>query len=595
MLSMPRTVPAFPACSNRLQKKWNDRAYKLHLQKMNRMKHGLDTKKPKTFYHMQINMKKIQAEEQRQAVIDYENRILLAKLTNVLRSNGHLDNWNWDYEPKSLNGPFMEREQEKIAQQNSKIQRRLNNVNGVYDSDKWEDEYLMHEYYLSQKTQETKSYEIDTRGFEGLKISNEDDTGDKQEEEVQQESIKPSPEKRMLKKQPTKLPTIGNLRKKEQEKKKKKEFSKPKEYDDGEDSTKLFRVIKGLGQTQKNLIEALVRRTYAQRHQTKVKFQAQYKLDLETELRTKLGEDYDAIFDALLKERQTYDALCLNHALLTHSYTTMVEILCTRNNKAISLIKDAYKMEFDQTIEDGIKDNFSGDSMKMMLALAKGARRETGSVDEEEVESDVDYLIDAGDSRWNVEGQLLNLMENKSFEHIGSVFQRYTQKSGQNLKRELQNVLAADMKVMMLTLVKCFDNCVQYFVDVLHSSLKKGDNLTVLRIITTRAEIDLVLIRREYKRRYGVLLEDDVDRKCTGRLKKMLVHMISVHAPAITTTNETHNTKTKSVRLPKFRPPPKMKPLHKPTQKKTVRIASANPLLSTSPRRSPRRSVNDKK
>ena len=29
-----------------------------------------------------------------------------------------------------------------------------------------EDEYLLHEYYLSLKAQETKSFEVDTRGFE---------------------------------------------------------------------------------------------------------------------------------------------------------------------------------------------------------------------------------------------------------------------------------------------------------------------------------------------------------------------------------------------------------------------------------------------
>ncbi|XP_033114945.1 annexin A13-like isoform X2 [Anneissia japonica] len=539
------------------------------------MKHGLDTRQPKTFYHLQIKMKKIQAEEERQAVIDYENRILLAKLTNVLRSDGQLDNWNWDYEPKSLNGPFMEREQAKIAQENYHMQRRLNNVSGVYDADKWEDEYLMHEYYLSQKSQEVKSYEIDTRGFDEMKISTKGNDDDEEKlEDEQTDSIKPSPEKRMLKKQATRLPTLGNLRKKEQERKKKQAFSKPKEYNESEDSTKLFKATKGLAQTKKILIETLARRTYIQRQQTKTKFQEQYKLDLETELRLKLGETYEHILDALLKQRQTYDALCLNHALL-----------------AISLIKDAYKTEFDRSLEDDIRASLSGDSRKMMLALVKGARRETGSVDEDEVKSDVDALIDAGESRWNMEGTMLNLLENKSFDHISTILQKYTEKSGDNLDHELRKVLAGDMKDMMLSLVKCLDNCVVYLAEVLHNSLKKGDNETILRILSTRVEIDLVLIRRAYKHRYGVLLEDDVARKCTGHYRNLLVHMISIHAPSVISKPE---SQVQSSKIPKLPPPPRVKPLQRPTQKKTDRITSSNPLVQTSPTKSPRR-VSDKK
>ena len=37
-------------------------------------------------------------EEEKQALIDRDNRILLSKLTNVLRSDGSVDNWNYEYE-----------------------------------------------------------------------------------------------------------------------------------------------------------------------------------------------------------------------------------------------------------------------------------------------------------------------------------------------------------------------------------------------------------------------------------------------------------------------------------------------------------------
>lgn len=54
----------------------------------------------------QITLKNIylfhfQAEEEKQAQIDHENRILLAKLTNIIRSGGQVDNWNFESEAQT--------------------------------------------------------------------------------------------------------------------------------------------------------------------------------------------------------------------------------------------------------------------------------------------------------------------------------------------------------------------------------------------------------------------------------------------------------------------------------------------------------------
>ncbi len=60
----------------------------------------------------------------------------------------------------------MLREQERITTENSKLSKKLTKVTAEYNMDQWEDEYLLHEYYLSMKAQETKGFEVDTRGFE---------------------------------------------------------------------------------------------------------------------------------------------------------------------------------------------------------------------------------------------------------------------------------------------------------------------------------------------------------------------------------------------------------------------------------------------
>eukprot|EP00057_Strongylocentrotus_purpuratus_P019263 XP_011673737.1 PREDICTED: cilia- and flagella-associated protein 97-like [Strongylocentrotus purpuratus] len=132
------------------------------------MRTKVDASSPKVYPHLQVNMKKLQAEEEKQAQIDHENRILLAKLTNIIRSGGQVNNWNFESEaqPKTLHAPFRNREQERIERENAALLKRLNSVKPQVNFDKMEDEYLMHNYFLAQKAQATKSYEVDLRGVQ---------------------------------------------------------------------------------------------------------------------------------------------------------------------------------------------------------------------------------------------------------------------------------------------------------------------------------------------------------------------------------------------------------------------------------------------
>lgn len=56
----------------------------------------VDTKPPKTYMHLHLKLKKIQMEEERQAIADRDNRILLEKMAHTMKTKGLVDNRN-DY------------------------------------------------------------------------------------------------------------------------------------------------------------------------------------------------------------------------------------------------------------------------------------------------------------------------------------------------------------------------------------------------------------------------------------------------------------------------------------------------------------------
>jgi len=61
----------------------------------------VDTRAPQTYVHMHLKLKKLQLEEERMSTIERDNRILLEKMSLIMRTRGRVENRN-DYEYKRL-------------------------------------------------------------------------------------------------------------------------------------------------------------------------------------------------------------------------------------------------------------------------------------------------------------------------------------------------------------------------------------------------------------------------------------------------------------------------------------------------------------
>jgi hypothetical protein len=59
----------------------------------------------------------LQVEEERLAVVERDNRILLEKMSYIMRTKGKVDNWN-QYHQKSLNKSRRQRELLRVTHEN---------------------------------------------------------------------------------------------------------------------------------------------------------------------------------------------------------------------------------------------------------------------------------------------------------------------------------------------------------------------------------------------------------------------------------------------------------------------------------------------
>ncbi|CAC5413272.1 unnamed protein product [Mytilus coruscus] len=125
-----------PTHNRLLQKKWDDTYYNEHRQKVYTAKPMVDTRAPPTYMHLHLKLKKLQLEEERLATIERDNRILLEKMSYIMRTRGRVDNRN-NYEYRSLNREKRQRELLRLTRENQSILGRITQRKPEYSADSW--------------------------------------------------------------------------------------------------------------------------------------------------------------------------------------------------------------------------------------------------------------------------------------------------------------------------------------------------------------------------------------------------------------------------------------------------------------------------
>lgn len=109
----------------------------------------VDTRPPQTYMHLHLKLKKLQLEEERLATIERDNRILLEKMSYIMRTRGRVDNKN-SYDYKSLNREKRMRELLRVTQENQEILKRITLRKPEYDHRKWQRDWEENQQFMDQ-------------------------------------------------------------------------------------------------------------------------------------------------------------------------------------------------------------------------------------------------------------------------------------------------------------------------------------------------------------------------------------------------------------------------------------------------------------
>uniref|UniRef100_A0A3Q1AUQ3 Annexin n=1 Tax=Amphiprion ocellaris TaxID=80972 RepID=A0A3Q1AUQ3_AMPOC len=231
--------------------------------------------------------------------------------------------------------------------------------------------------------------------------------------------------------------------------------------------------------------------------------------DLVSALKSELGGLFESLIVALMTPPVSYDASKLHKALKGAGTDdeVLIEILASRTGEQIKDIIKVYKKEFGGKLEKDICGDTSGHYQKLLVILLQGNREE--GVDEEKTEKDAKDLYAAGEGKFGTdEEKFITILGNRSAEHLRKVFDAYKKLSGSDIEDSIEGETTGNLENLLVAVVKCARSVPQFFAEGLYKSMRRAgtDDDTLMRIMVSRSEVDMLDIRASFKKMYGVSL-----------------------------------------------------------------------------------------
>ncbi|XP_053257356.1 annexin A4 isoform X1 [Podarcis raffonei] len=295
-----------------------------------------------------------------------------------------------------------------------------------------------------------------------------------------------------------------------------------------EDAQKLRKAMKGLGTDEDAIIDILVNRNLAQRQEIKIAYKSTIGRDLIDDLKSELSGNFERVIIGLMTPITLYDVQELKRAVKGAGTDEgcLIEILASRTNPEIRRINETYKHQYGVSLEEDIVSDTSSMLRRVLVSLSTGNRDESSYVDEGLAVQDAQCLYEAGENRWGTdEAQFMSILCSRSRNHLLRVFDDYRKIANKDITESIKSEMSGDLEDALLAIVNCIRNRHAYFAERLYKSMKGlGTNDdTLIRVMVSRCEIDMIDIKAEFKRMYGKSLYSFIKGDTSGDYRKVLL------------------------------------------------------------------------
>ncbi|BAF23753.1 annexin D5 isoform X2 [Oryza sativa Japonica Group] len=310
----------------------------------------------------------------------------------------------------------------------------------------------------------------------------------------------------------------------------------PVPTDPRRDAIDLHRAFKGFGCDATAVTAILAHRDASQRALIRRHYAAVYHQDLLHRLAAELSGHHKRAVLLWVLDPASRDAAVL-HQALNGDVTDMraaTEVVCSRTPSQLLVVRQAYLARFGGGggggLEHDVAVRASGDHQRLLLAYLRSPRYEGPEVvDMAAAARDARELYRAGERRLGTdERTFIRVFSERSAAHMAAVAAAYHHMYDRSLEKAVKSETSGNFGFGLLTILRCAESPAKYFAKVLHEAMKGlGTNdTTLIRVVTTRAEVDMQYIKAEYHRSYKRSLADAVHSETSGNYRTFLLSLI---------------------------------------------------------------------
>ncbi|XP_052776736.1 annexin A13-like [Mya arenaria] len=286
--------------------------------------------------------------------------------------------------------------------------------------------------------------------------------------------------------------------------------------------------MKGLGTNEAEIIDVMSTHNNQQRQEILATFNSMLGRDLRADLKSELSGRFLDLVLALLELPVNYDAKELKAAIkgLGTDEDALIEILCSRSNAQILAIKKAYKILYQSDLENDIVGDTSGIFKRLLVTQLAAGRDESGTVDPAIAAQDAHDLNEAVTNKLDTDGTTFNrIFCLRSYRQLKADFDAYHISYGKEIEDVIRAETSGDLMEGYLAIVRIAKNPPAYFAELLYKSMKGvgTKDSTLIRVVVTRSEVDMVQIKHAFQRLYGKSLRSFIKGDTSGDYKKLLL------------------------------------------------------------------------
>ncbi|KAH9321503.1 hypothetical protein KI387_016142, partial [Taxus chinensis] len=287
-----------------------------------------------------------------------------------------------------------------------------------------------------------------------------------------------------------------------------------------------------LGCNTKKVVEILGHRDARQRPMLRQAYTTMYADDLLRRLNSELRGNLKRAVMLWMYDPADRDAVLLRDALIGAGTKdkTLIEIVCSRTPSQLQLIRQAYHVRYNRFVEKDVESDTSGHYQKLLLAYLSATRYEGPQVDMRLAEMDAKALYKAGEARLGTdEATFIHIFSTRSSAQLAAIASVYHNMYRRDLEKAIKRETSGDFEDALRAILKCIQNPAKYFAKILYKSMKGlGTNdAALIRVVVTRAEMDMEYIKAEFFNTYRKTLEHMISSDTSGDYKAFLLTLVS--------------------------------------------------------------------